>query len=405
MPSKSFDVIVFGASSFVGQILTRHLWRRHGLNGEVRWALAGRSRSKLEAVRDGLGPEAATLPVLLADSADETALRALCAQGRVIVSTVGPYALYGDTLVRVCAETGTDYCDLTGEVQWIARMLKEHEATAKASGARIVHCCGFDSLPSDLGVHFLQQEALARHGKPLQRVKMRVRRIVGGMSGGTVASMINIFREVSERPGLAKELGNPFALVSDAPRLRQPDVRRPEYDRELGSWVAPFLMAAINTRIVHRSNALSGWAYGRDFAYDEAMMTGAGAKGLARAGAVTGGLAGIAVGAALKPTRWLLEQHVLPKPGEGPSPQEQENGHYDIRFYGLSEDGQRLVAQVTGDRDPGYGSTGKMLGEAAVCLANDVADAPGGFWTPATLMGDALRLRLTRHAGLDFNLL
>lgn len=405
MSAKPFDVIVFGATSFVGQILTRHLWQRHGLDGEIRWAIAGRSRSKLESVRSGLGPGAAALPLLLADSGDEAALRGLCAQGRAIVSTVGPYALYGDTLVRVCAETGTDYCDLTGEVQWISRMLRAHEATAKASGARIVHCCGFDSIPSDLGVHFLQQQAQARFGQPMTRVKMRVRRLAGGMSGGTVASLINLFRELSANPSLAKDLGNPYLLAPDAPRQRQPDVRRPTYDSALGSWVAPFLMAAINTRIVHRSNALSGWSYGRDFAYDEAMMTGKGGKALAMATGLTGGLASLAVGAALSPTRWLLEKYVLPKPGEGPSPAEQESGHYDLRFHGTTADGQALVAQVTGDRDPGYGSTGKMLGEAVACLALDVPDAPGGFWTPATLLGDALQRRLERHAGLDFNIL
>lgn len=405
MSAKPFDVIVFGASSFVGQILTRHLWQRHGLSGEIRWAIAGRSRSKLDAVRNDLGPEAAALPLLLADSGDEAALRELCAQGRTIVSTVGPYALYGDTLVRVCAETGTDYCDLTGEVQWIARMLRAHEATARASGARIVHCCGFDSIPSDLGVHFLQQQAQARFGQPMSRVKMRVRRLAGGMSGGTVASLINLFRELSANPSLAKELGNPYLLAPDAPRMRQPDVRRPTFDRDLDSWVAPFLMAAINTRIVHRSNALSGWAWGRDFAYDEAMMTGKGSKGLGMATGLTGGLASLAVGAALAPTRWLLEKYVLPKPGEGPSPAEQESGHYDLRFHGENADGQRLVARVTGDRDPGYGSTGKMLGEAVTCLALDVPDAPGGFWTPATLLGDALRQRLERHAGLSFDIM
>ena len=403
--SKPLDVIVFGATSFVGQILVRHLWARHGIEGEVRWGIAGRSRDKLDAVRASLGPEAAALPLVTADSADLPSLQALCGQANVVVSTVGPYALYGSELVRLCAETGTDYCDLTGEVQWIARMIHAHEATAQRTGARIVHCCGFDSIPSDLGMRFLQAEATQRFGAPATTVNMRVRKLAGGMSGGTVASLVNVFKELAEDPSLARDLANPYLLCPENPRIRQDNVQHPTRDTVSESWLAPFLMAPINTRVVQRSNALLGWGWGRGLRYDEAMMTGTGLKGLATATALTAGLGSLAVGAAIGPVRRFLESRVLPKPGEGPSPAEQASGHFDLRFFGRTEAGERLVARVTGERDPGYGATGRMLGEAAVCLAKDVKDQPGGFWTPATLLGEALQQRLTTHAGMTFTLL
>lgn len=402
--SKPLDVIVFGATSFVGQILVKHLWARHGVEGEIRWGMAGRSRTKLESVRANLGPEAAALPLVTADSADIPSLEALCRQANVVVSTVGPYALYGSELVRLCAETGTDYCDLTGEVQWISRMIRANEATAKRTGARIVHCCGFDSIPSDLGMRFLQAQAQAKLGAPLTTVNMRVRKLAGGMSGGTVASLVNVFKELSENPSLAKDLANPYLLCTENPRVRQDNVQRPTRDTVSPSWLAPFLMAPINTRVVLRSNELSDWAWGRSLRYDEAMMTGTGFKGLATATALTAGLGGLAVGAAIGPVRRLLESSVLPRPGEGPSPAEQASGHFDLRFFGRSEDGRTLNARVTGERDPGYGATGRMLGEAAVSLAKDVNGRPGGFWTPATLMGEALEQRLVAHAGMTFTL-
>lgn len=410
MAQPVHHLVVFGATSFVGQILTRHLFQRHGAGGEVSWAIAGRSQAKLEELRASLGDAAAALPILLADAADEAALAQLCAQAKVVVSTVGPYALYGSPLVKVCAETGTDYCDLTGEVQWIQRMIAAHEATAQRTGARIVHCCGFDSIPSDLGVHVLQSAALARFGAPATRVKLRIKALRGGFSGGTVASLMNVMREVAQDPSLRKVLTDPYviapSLLSARPP-RQPEVRLAEYDADAKVWLAPFVMAAINTRIVHRSNALSGGRYGAEFSYDEAVMSGPGLKGRATATAMALGLGGFVALAAIPPTRWLLEQYVVPKPGEGPSPAAQESGFYDIRFHGRTAAGDTLRAKVTGDRDPGYGSTGKMLGEAAACLAFDIPKTRlgGGFWTPATAMGDALVKRLQQHAGLSFEVL
>jgi short subunit dehydrogenase-like uncharacterized protein len=404
-----YQIVVFGATSFVGQILCRYLFERYGAAGEVVWAMAGRSESKLQTLRSALGEGAGKLPLIIADAADEAAMTAMCQSTRVVVSTVGPYALYGSLLVKACAETGTDYCDLTGEVQWISRMIAAHEATAKKTGARIVHCCGFDSIPSDLGVHFLQQQAQQRFGEPCRRVRMGVRTLRGGFSGGTVASLMNAVQESVKDPAVRKLMANPYAVCpgEGAGGVRQPNVSFAEYDADARSWLAPFVMAAINTRIVHRSNALSGHAYGREFQYDEATMTGAGFKGRARAMGMAAGLSGFVTLAVIPPTRWLLEKFVVPKPGEGPSPEAQENGGFDLRFTGKTAGGKMLRVKVTGKRDPGYGCTSRMLGEAAACLALDLAkdDLAGGFWTPATALGDRLIPRLTAHADLTFAVL
>ncbi|AZT83945.1 saccharopine dehydrogenase [Marinobacter sp. NP-4(2019)] len=402
----TYDLVVFGATSFVGQILTRYLLEAYGVGKSVSWAIAGRSESKLGKLKGDLGPEAAELPVIIADAASDADLQAMCDQTRVIISTVGPYALYGEPLVQACVRTGTDYCDLTGEVQWIRKMVERYEEEAKSSGARIVHCCGFDSIPSDLGVWFLQQQAEQTFGAPCRDVRMRVKAAKGGFSGGTVASMMNVAREAASDPKLRKELANPFSICPPDHRstVRQPSLKTAEYDEDFGVWLAPFVMGAINTRVVHRSNALQQARYGKEFTYDEAMMTGRGIKGRLAAYGITGGLGAFFTASALKPTRWLVEKFV-PAPGEGPSPEDQENGFFDLRFIGKTEDGRKLMTKVTGDRDPGYGSTGKMLGEAGMCLAFDVpADQPGGFWTPASLLDGKLMDRLTSKAGLTFEL-
>ncbi|REH39104.1 short subunit dehydrogenase-like uncharacterized protein [Paraperlucidibaca baekdonensis] len=398
--SKSYDVIVFGATSFVGQILSRYLAGQP--EGTLRWAMAARSQTKLDALRAELGVD---VPLLIADASDEASLKALCAQTKVIASTVGPYALYGEPLVRACVEAGTDYCDLTGEIQWASRMIKRYEAQAKASGARIVHCCGFDSIPSDLGVHFLQRQAEASLGEPCNSVKMRVYKMRGGASGGTVASLMNAVKEAAADPAVRREMADPYAICPDdgAKRVRQPNVQGVQFDADFKRWVGPFVMATVNTRVVHRSHALQGHPWGEGFTYDEAMCTGVGAKGALAAGVMAAGIAGVMVGSAFSPTRALLGK-VLPAPGEGPSPEEQENGFYDLRFIGRTASGQSMTVKVVGDKDPGYGSTGKMLAQAAMCLAFDTpkADFAGGFWTPASLMGDRLQQRLSEHAGLSF---
>jgi short subunit dehydrogenase-like uncharacterized protein len=405
--ASPYDVVVFGATSFVGQILARYLFETFGgADGELRWAAAGRSRAKLEQLRRGLGPDAERLELLVADATNPGDLRKLCDRARVIVSTVGPYALYGEPLVAACAETGTDYCDLTGEPQWILRMLGKYESTARQSGARIVHCCGFDSVPFDLGVHFLQGEARARFGKPCADVRMRVRRMSGGFSGGTVASMMNLLEEVAAEPSLRRVLADHYALCppDKRPDLRQRDVQFVEYDRDFGAWIAPFVMSAINTRIVHRTNALRNHAYGRDFRYQEAVLTGKGWRGRLNAVAVSGGLGAMLAAGSIGPTRRALQRFVLPAPGEGPSPDAQRRGHYDLEFVGRSDDGHMLRSRVTGDRDPGYGSTARILGQAAACLALDVPQKPGkgGFPTTAVVFGDRLVARLRKQAGLTF---
>jgi short subunit dehydrogenase-like uncharacterized protein len=410
MTTRDHDIVVFGATSFVGQILTRYLFDEFGVGRDLDWAAAGRSLPKLESVRESLGRGAAKLELLQADAGDEASLRKLCRSARVIVSTVGPYALYGEPLVRACATTGTDYCDLTGEVQWMRRMIQQYEEAARESGARIVHNCGFDSIPSDLGVHFLQREAQTRFGAPCTTVKMRVRNIRGGFSGGTVASLLNVLKEVQANPALRKELADPYSICppgSVKKKVRQPNVGFAEFDADFNAWVAPFVMSAINTRVVHRTNALLHDAYGPEFRYDEAVMTGRGLRGRLTASATGAGLGAFVVAGAIGPVRGLLEKYVLPAPGEGPSPEAQRKGGFDLRFHGRTQAGEVLRARVTGDRDPGYGSTGRMLGQAAACLAQDIPrhEKAGGFWTPAAIFGDRIVDRLQRHAGLRFELL
>ena len=399
-----YDLVVFGATSFVGKILSRYLLETCGTDKGTKWAIAGRSPQKLEALKAELGAGAESLPVITADAADDQALTTLCQQTRVVISTVGPYALYGEPLIKACVENGTDYCDLAGEVQWIGRMIRRYEDQAKQSGARIVHCCGFDSIPSDMGVWFLQNQAEDVFGEPCQNVRMRVKVAKGGLSGGTFASMINIAKEAAADPALRKELANPFSLCPPEHRsqTRQPSLKSAEFDRDFKTWLAPFVMGAINTRVVHRSNALQQARYGQEFTYDEAIMSGRGLKGRVIAYGIAAALGAFFTASAFRPTRWLVEK-LVPAPGQGPSPEDQEKGFYDIRFIGRTADDKVVITKVTGDRDPGYGSTGKMLGQAGLCLAFDLPEnQSGGFWTPSSLLGENLHKRLTEHAGLGF---
>lgn len=401
MTDPEFDIIVYGATSFVGQIITRYMHEQFA-DGSIRWAIAGRSRSKLQSVSDAIG--LLSVEIIVADAADENALKQMCAKTRVVMSTVGPYALYGDLLVQVCATSGTHYCDLTGEPQWIRKMQLRHEADAKNSGARIVHCCGFDSIPSDLGVHFLQAQALKQFGQPCSRIDMRVISMKGGASGGTVASMINMVKEAVSDADLRRELKDPYSLCPPGHpfSIEQRDVKI-EYDKACEAWIAPFIMAGINTRVVHRSNAVGDSKYGTEFRYEEAMVTGQGSRGKRIARATTWGLNALMIGLAVPPFRWLLETVVLPKPGEGPSEKAQREGGFDMVFMGSIDTGETIRCRVTGNRDPGYGSTAKMLSQAAVCLAKDVPEeVSGGFWTPATVLGDSLIARLQARAGLTF---
>ena len=406
MNEKKYDIVIYGATSFVGQIITHYMAEQYGCEN-LRWAIAGRSMAKLTDLKQSLGSSAGNLALLTAEANDLEALTTLCHSTQVILSTVGPYDLYGEPLVQVCCQTGTDYCDLTGEMHWIKRMQEKYSEVAVNSGARIVHACGFDSIPSDCGVHFLQKHSVKNHGKACSKINMGVKRISGGLSGGTIASMLNMTKQIIKDPLLRKELGNPYSCCPPDHGFTAQQVNiSVAYDEHAKSWLAPFMMAAINTRIVHRSNALSGKAYGEQFYYQEATLTGDSKAGEKRAKRMATGFKLFNFATAISPIRWLLERFVLAKPGEGPSPEEQLNGEFDLRFRGQTEQGEVVKVKVTGDRDPGYGSTAKMISQAAMCLAFDIdQQTPGGFWTPATLLGDILIERLQAHAGLTFEVL
>ncbi len=402
---KSLDLIGFGATGFTGRLVADHLNTRYGVGGEVAWAMAGRSLAKLREVRQLIGADPA-LPLLQADAADAASLGALVAQARAIITTVGPYQRHGEALVTACAQAGTDYLDLCGEPGWMAQMIPRLQAPAQASGARILFSCGFDSIPFDLGVVFLQDEALRRYGVPLCRVRGRVAVIKGGFSGGTMASALATFETLQRDPALARTLADPYALTPGLRGPAQAEDAGASYDAAARSWTAPFIMAPINTKNVHRTNALRGHPWGVDFVYDERMLSGDGAAGerraraMARKARIQTALLGFA------PARALLRRFVLPQRGEGPSLHERETGHYELLFSGETADGRRLQASVSGDRDPGYGSTSKMIAEAALCLGNDVdrSAAAGGVWTPGAALGLALVRRLVARAGLTFSI-
>ena len=400
---REFDVIVWGASGFTGRLVAEYLLERYGVGGGLRWAMAGRNLPKLEGIRADLG--AAELPIIVADSNDEDSLNAMAVRARVICTTVGPYALYGSKLVAACAAGGTHYCDLTGEVHWMRRMIDAHHDEARASGARIVHTCGFDSIPSDLGVLRVQREMMSRHGVPASAVKYRIGEFKGAFSGGTVASMLNMMAEAELDPSIREVLHDPYGLNPEAERhgLDGPERVLPEFDTDFRAWTTPFVMGAINTKVVRRSNALLGYAYGREFRYDEAMLMPAGLLGFPAAAAVSIGSSLFNAAAGLSGLRSVLTR-LLPEPGEGPSQQTREAGFFDISLLGVHprDAACNVRVRVRGDRDPGYGSTSKMLGESAVCLAQDPLDTQAGVITPAAAMGDALLERLNNNAGVTF---
>ncbi len=386
----SLDLVLFGATGFTGKLVAEYLRGK-----PVRWALAGRDRGKLEALQRELGVD---VPILVGDVRDPASLEAIVKQTRVVCTTVGPYAMYGAPVVAACAAHGVDYCDLTGETHWIRRMIDAHHEQAKQTGARIVHCCGFDSIPSDLGVWAVQDHALRTHGKPCSSIVYALGKSRGGISGGTIASMMNLMDEAKKDRAVRKVLLDPYALNPAGERGPDgPDQRSVELDRDLNAWTAPFVMAAINTRIVRRTNALSDYRYGRDFHYREVMSFPRGPRGFATAFGVTAALGGFFVAAALGPTRKLLENTVLPAPGEGPDAHTRERGSFEVRLVGQG-DGFRVEGRFAGKGDPGYGATSVMLAESALCLALDGRSTGGGILTPAYAMGGQLATRL-RAAG------
>jgi short subunit dehydrogenase-like uncharacterized protein len=387
MSEREFDVIVYGATGFTGRLVAEYL---DGAYSDLRWAMAGRSADKLAQVRDEIGAAEDT-PLVVADAGDPASLAAMAARTKVVLTTVGPYQAYGEPLVKACVAAGTDYVDLCGEPAWMRDIIDGYSGAAQESGARIVLSCGFDSIPFDLGVFFLQQHAIAAKGAPIQRVKGRVRKMKGGFSGGTAASFGLTMQRAAKEPEVINWLRDPFSLAGGFSGPTQPHGAKPLFEEDLGSWSAPFIMASINTKNIHRSNALLGHRYGEDFVYDEMMLTGPGEKGEQIAKAVAA-------------DKSMAENP--PKPGEGPSKEERETGSFDVMFTGEAADGTRIIAGVTGDKDPGYGSTSKMIAEAAICLARDVdrGQTGGGVYTPAPAMGEALVKRLTANAGLTFEI-
>lgn len=402
--SSKHDIVIFGATSFVGQILCRYMVDRHGVDGDLDWVIAGRNAEKLEQVASSTG---ADVERIVCDADDAAAIADMVASTKLVISTVGPYALYGSKLVAAVAEAGVDYVDLTGEPQWMQKMIDRYSDRAAETGARIVHACGFDSVPSDMGVWFVQQQAQEQFGETCNTIRMGVEAMKGGASGGTVASMMNMMDEVSADPSLRAVLTNPYALApkDDREGVRQPNVTLPDYDLGLDSWTAPFVMAGTNTRVVFRTHALLGHPWGDDFTYGESMLMGPGFGGRAKAFGMSGALGGFMGAAAIGPMRKLLGK-ALPEPGEGPTPEKQEAGFYDIRFHGTTPSGNEIMVKVTGDRDPGYGSTSKILAEAATTLlTRSHAEVPGGCLTPATALGADYVAALVDHAGLTFDVL
>jgi short subunit dehydrogenase-like uncharacterized protein len=380
MAKKEFELIVYGATGFTGRLVAEYLAQR-GITG---WAMAGRNTAKLAEVRDLIGVPKDT-PLVEADASNPASLKAMCERTRCVLTTVGPYQLYGSELVAACAASGTDYLDLNGEPAWARQMIDAHDAAAKNSGARIILSAGFDSIPFDLGVWFLQHEAIKKFGSPAPRVKGRVRKMQGGASGGTMASMKATFKASFKDPSILKLLNNPFALTPGFEGPSQPSGMVPEYDKELGVWAAPFVMAPINTKNVHRTNMLLGHQYGSDFVYDEMMLTtlGEAARALVDAAAKANPFSGKGL-----------------KPGDGPSKEERETGFYDVVFTGIYPDGRKIVTSVYGDRDPGYGSTSKMISEAALALLE--TKSAGGVFTPGGVIAAPLVERLQKYAGLTF---
>lgn len=398
---REFDLVIWGASGFTGRLVARYL-ADHSEVSEIDWAIAGRNEEKLSALRDELGPDFKALPILIGDSLDRASLVTMAKRTHVVCTTVGPYARYGSKLVEACLETGTDYCDLTGEAHWIRQMIDAHHDAARDKEVRIVNCCGFDSIPSDLGTHLVQSEAISRYGKPCHEVRGLVWKIRGGISGGTVASMADLMAEATNDRDVRRILAAPYSLNPKGERSGpdKPFQSGPRLDSTVDAWTGPFLMAAVNEKVVRRSNALLDYRYGETFRYSEASHLGKGLPAALRATIMSAGFGAFSAAIAFKPSRKLLQRFLLPSPGEGPDEETIESGHFTLRFFGTGVDDEgrefQIVATIAADADPGYGATAMMLGESALSLALDgsTGGLKGGILTPATALGDALVKRL-----------
>ena len=385
MSDRRFEIVLYGATGFTGKLVAEYLSEAHP---DLTWAIAGRSQQKLDEVRQALNlPE---LPTIIADSADPASLNAMAKQAIALISTVGPYAKYGTPVLDACATEGTHYCDLTGEAQWMAEVYEQIDPIAKDSGARLVHCCGFDSIPSDLSVFFLQKNFKERFGSYATHITGRMGRAAGGVSGGTVASLMYVAEQASKDPVIKERVMDPYALCPAGLEkgLDGPDQAGIAWDDNFESWTGPFVMAAINTKVVRRSHALAGLPYGADFRYDESQLCASRAKALLSAG----GLGAVMAGTFFSPTRALMKK-VLPDPGEGPNETTRNNGFFEFWAHGTDGENQ-LRVKVAGQRDPGYGATSRMLAQAGLCLARDELSVGGGIWTTASALGDPLLARL-----------
>jgi short subunit dehydrogenase-like uncharacterized protein len=392
--TREFDIIVFGATGFTGRLVAEYL-AGAAARERLRWAIAGRNRDKLAAL--GLG-----VPIVVADALDPAAMQALAWRTAVVCTTAGPFACYGSALVAACADAGTHYCDSTGEVPWMRRMIDAHHGRARSTGARIVHTCGFDSIPSDLGCWAAQQAFLAQFGAPARKITAVFGEQSGGFSGGTAASAFEIAREAGDDPAVRALLANPYALDPDptAPRPAAPDDAAIGWQPTLRMFTVPFVMAAVNTRVVRRSHALAGAPWGTEFVYREVMSTPGSLRGAAMALGIAGGLAALSFAMARPALRDRLARRA-PRPGEGPSAEARARGHWIVRMVAEGAQGETLVYLAADRADPGYGSTAKMLGESALCLARDPLTSSGGVLTPSVAMAQPLLDRL-RRAGLSF---
>ena len=381
----NYDFVVYGASGFTGKLVVEYALNQYS-NEDISWAIAGRNLEKLQNLKEKL-KLTNDVGIIQVDSEDQSSIDALVQQTKCVLTTVGPYQLYGDKVVRTCISSGTDYVDLCGEVGFMHKIISECSAEAKQTGARIVFSCGFDSIPFDLGVLFVQEEVMSRLNKYAPSVRGRVRDMNGEFSGGTAASMKATMAALQSDPELLNVLVNPHALCEGFQGVQQDDDSKPVYDEELDTWVAPFFMAPINTKNIHRSNKLMNHIYGESFKYNEMWIQGPGEEGKAAA-------------------EFISTMNPLgdaPEPGEGPSRESRENGNYDVLFC-ADVDGETIKASVNGDMDPGYGSTSKMITESALCLVKDCQDLAGGIYTPASSMGTKLIKRLESNAGLTFKL-
>lgn len=399
-----FDVVLWGGTSFVGKLVAEHLHQTYGVDGPIRWAIGGRNQRKLEDTRSRLGAGAEALPLFVGDAHDRQFLRSMVDSTKVVLTTVGPYALHGKELVEACAISGTDYCDLTGEIPFIQEMMDQHGTQAKASGARILNCCGVDSLPSDLGVWTLNEISKRKFGCGLAHVTNEVKSFMGKFSGGTIASLSGAHNAALRDKRVRNLLKNPYAIcpVDARSGVVQPDidsVRR----SDSGAWLGPFFMAPVNTRVVHATNAHLEYPYGRDFTYDEGWDLG-GRLAANVASFITRAFYG---SYGYGPIRSILNATVLPKTGSGPSKDERGKGRFEFHFIARTRSADQLRLTVSGNRDPGYGASSRMIGEVAVCVACDLPKSalPGGVWTPGAAIAKKIIPRLVGKAGIKFDVL